>query len=217
MTTLEYSEISAVSTANAHNPTILNPDFLSNQGVVPADWQVAETFTTPPLSIVRYLNGVVFEARPDKLIITESVNNDRAATPQVFDLMKKYVVLLPYTPYIAAGLNCKVSVKTSHPAEAILKRFVLPEAISECDITGVRLRVTTGCETDAKLFVEIDEGLLKRAEDDSNGEVIYSCNFHHDTFDTTEDLSQILDNWGIYKPFLDEYIPKLYRSTKGNK
>ena len=52
-------QFSGVVVGQAHNPTILNPDFLAAEGIVPKswNWSVSETITTPPLAMVRYSNG----------------------------------------------------------------------------------------------------------------------------------------------------------------
>ena len=53
-------QFSTVVVGKAHNPTILNPDFLAVNGIVASDWgwEVAETITTPPFAVVRYTCGV---------------------------------------------------------------------------------------------------------------------------------------------------------------
>ena len=50
--------VSVVVTAQFHNPSILNPDFLVSRQIVPEGWAVAETLTTPPVSVVKYENGI---------------------------------------------------------------------------------------------------------------------------------------------------------------
>ena len=50
--------VSVVVTAEFHNPSILNPDFLVSREIIPADWVVTEAVTTPPVSVVRYNNGI---------------------------------------------------------------------------------------------------------------------------------------------------------------
>ena len=57
--TARLFQFSGVVVGQAHNPTILNPDFLAAEGIVPKswNWSVSETITTPPLAMVRYANG----------------------------------------------------------------------------------------------------------------------------------------------------------------
>ena len=63
--------VSVVVTAQFHNPSILNPDFLASREIVPADWKVAETLTTPPVSVVKYENGVEWSVDQSRLTVAE--------------------------------------------------------------------------------------------------------------------------------------------------
>ena len=50
--------VSVVVTAEFHNPSILNPDFLESKEIVPSDWTGTEAITTPQVSFVRYENEI---------------------------------------------------------------------------------------------------------------------------------------------------------------
>ena len=50
--------VSVVVTAEFHNPSILNPDFLASRKIVPENWEVKETMTSPVLSFTAYENGI---------------------------------------------------------------------------------------------------------------------------------------------------------------
>ena len=50
--------VGVVVTAEFHNPSVLNRDFLVSKRIVPEDWEVTEGFTTPGLSVLSYDNGI---------------------------------------------------------------------------------------------------------------------------------------------------------------
>ena len=107
--------VSVVVNAEFHNPSILNPDFLVSREIVPADWTVLETVTTPTLSVVRYENGVTWTVNPAQLTITQPTGPDFADNCDVHRLASLYLEKLPYVPYRSLGLNCEIAVSEPQP------------------------------------------------------------------------------------------------------
>jgi hypothetical protein len=108
--------------AQAHNPTILHPTFLSVQGIVPADWQLADPpICTPAISVVKYVNQIVFTAELNKLMVLD--NAPRESTP-VPSLASKYVEMLPHVNYSAVGINVSGYVECPSPAGWVINRFL---------------------------------------------------------------------------------------------
>ena len=71
---LELLSFSVVVTGTAHNPSILNPDFLERREIVPKEWgwQVgAPPITTPPFSQVQYATGVTISVETGKLQVSD--------------------------------------------------------------------------------------------------------------------------------------------------
>lgn len=66
---------SVVVIANDHNPTILNPDFLRTNNIIPSDYAVKNTVTTPPFSTVEYENGITISVEIDKLQVINNISN----------------------------------------------------------------------------------------------------------------------------------------------
>ena len=97
---------SIVITAQNHNPTILNPDFLIRNEIVPADWPLDRDrpiLTTPVHSTLCFGVGVCFNIDPDRLSISDS-----APTGDVFpvpEIATKYLETLPHVNYRALGIN----------------------------------------------------------------------------------------------------------------
>ena len=72
--TVITEELSIVVVARNHNPTILNPDFLRYNEIVPPDWELAG----PPVCVelmaqVAYSNSVKIVSQFDKVIFTETL------------------------------------------------------------------------------------------------------------------------------------------------
>ncbi len=89
---LEFTELSIVIVAENHNPTILNPDFLKFNGIVPKEWVVSKPpLCAYPVSQVEYQNGMRITAELNKLIFftPEFVNNH--FDMNISDVAKRYV------------------------------------------------------------------------------------------------------------------------------
>jgi hypothetical protein len=113
---------SVVILAKAHNPTILHPSFLSAQGIVPSDWELAENpICTPAISVVKYANNVVFTAELNKLMIRQ---DDPSADTPVRRLALAYVEKLPHVTYSAVGVNFAAFIERPTPAQWVIDRFL---------------------------------------------------------------------------------------------
>ena len=63
-------QFSIVVRGESHNPTVLNPDFLAIQGIIPHawGWKVQQkVITTPMVAMVEYANGVSLQVQPETL------------------------------------------------------------------------------------------------------------------------------------------------------
>lgn len=103
--TLEITGFSIVIVAWNNNPSILNPDFLKINKIVPDDWEtISPIFTTEEISQVVYKNQVSIQVQPDKLILNELINdnNFQGLIPKI---AIKYLEVLPHANYYALGVN----------------------------------------------------------------------------------------------------------------
>jgi len=67
--TVDTREFSIVVVAKSHNPTILNPDFLKDNEIVPANWELEKPpVCLEPVAEIVFKNKVRIIAQLDKLI-----------------------------------------------------------------------------------------------------------------------------------------------------
>ncbi len=109
--------VSVFVTAEYHNPSIVNPSFLSSEGIVPEELDVAETISTPPLSLVRYANGIQWLVDQSTLNVAKDCEASFRDEYQVHSLAAKYVEKLPHVPYRSLGLNFVVSANVENPRQ----------------------------------------------------------------------------------------------------
>ena len=118
--------VSVVVTAEFHNPSVLNRDFLVSKRIVPEDWEVTEGFTTPGLSVLSYNNGIQWTLDQSKLTVTESCDSSFRDEYRVYSLVAAYLEVLPVVPYRSLGLNYSISKKQENPERWLTQRFLKP-------------------------------------------------------------------------------------------
>lgn len=181
---LNLQELTIVIVARNHNPTILNPDFLKYNGIVPDSWELSEGIVSSDLmSRVAYKNGISIIAQLDKLILTEALGDKTDQQIQGPTIVLKYVESLPKVDYRAAGINVRGHVKTDSQEEA--QGFVSGSLITEgpwktyqgqAPIVGVQFRYP---REDGALTIRVDDSEF--AEDDNTTPcLLFASNFHHD-------------------------------------
>ena len=100
------TKFSIVLLADAHNPSILNPDFLIRNDIVSEDHildQKQPNLTTPAISQFRYLSGISFVMDPNRLVIQD--NFPEGEIFPIPDIALKYLKNVPHVRYYALGIN----------------------------------------------------------------------------------------------------------------
>lgn len=210
-------QVSTVVIGETHNPSILNPDFLASQGIVPKawGWDVADTFTTPPLSLVRYKNGVTVTVEANKLqVVDPSVEDDpkrtRAAT-----LAAAYVAALPHVRYTAVGINFQSIIEAESPEELLKERFLKPDSCDtpERPLHAAGYRLVYVLPEDARVTLSIDAGQAMKPDDGEPRSVILTrANFHRGCAEqpagaeVARHLDALANDWTTYQELLGHSV-----------
>jgi len=122
---LELVNATVVVIAQEHNPSILHPSFLTSQKIVPADWEPADPpICTPPFSIVKFRNGIVFLVEGTKLQITDNNPGPNPGNSLLPGLASTYIKTLPHVPYKAIGVNFMAFAECATAESLILEKFL---------------------------------------------------------------------------------------------
>lgn len=100
--------MSVVLVADSNNPTILNPDFLTSNGILAEDLQLREPpITTPVFSQVIYQGGISIKAEPNRVIFEQAAAVNSLETPTIVSpqMAERYLENVPHVPYSAVGIN----------------------------------------------------------------------------------------------------------------
>lgn len=203
---LQPESLSVVVVAQNHNPTILNPDFLYRNAIVPDDWKRAEDpICTPPLARVIFDNGIGIEAQFDKVIFTERDATKIPDRTPLGDVALKYVKTLPHVTYGAVGINPHGFVECDSDEEARL--FLTATLIAngpwrkvgdEPAHAALRLIYTFG---DCQCILSIEQARARSGKESSRKPVItFRANFHRTLAGESHNqqldyLYELIRNW----------------------
>lgn len=219
-----FEDVSVVLVGQNHNPTLLNPDFLANKGIVPADWKLAAPpVCLEPFAQVAYANDVVFTAQLKKVVISQSRKDSSFEDSPVADLAKRYLEVVPLVDYQAVGINARLWFLFDKDVEAQL-------ALNEClfkDGPWREFKDYQGMGS-AKMTYPLDDGVLNLSVEaahvesplfEETGGVRFGANFHRDLPGSTQEDSatrlgranEIIDAWktdiGEFLEFVSKSFP----------
>ena len=102
-------EIAVVIVGKTHNPSILNPDFLRHNGIVPEEMKPADgpadVVSTPLGARIAYESGLTIVGDPQRIVFTESVFGKSRKDIVCPDAAKSYLRAVPHVRYAAVGVN----------------------------------------------------------------------------------------------------------------
>lgn len=180
---LEILNTSVVVLAKHHNPTILHPSFLSSEGIVPSDWEVAEPpVSTPVFAMVKYKNGIVFNVEENRFQVRRDELKDDVGESQLPALACKYVQKLPHVKYQAVGINFKGFIECADPETLVMGRFLKPGIAdfngAHPEASGFRFVYQLD---DVRLRLSFDSGKVKRADSENERSgILIDANYHMD-------------------------------------
>ena len=200
---LRLESVSVVVTAEFHNPSILNPDFLVSRGIVPTNWRVSETLTTPPVSVVKYDNGVEWAVDQSRLNVSEKAGPSFDGPFHVHTLVEKYLTKLPHVPYRDLGLNCRVAMKELDPRSWLFKRFAPPWLQDEHIVRGLSPKLVLDARDAVCHFSLVD------ALQEGDRYVVADCNVHHQGLQGVESLCAAISRWPDRQAWIIEALDRL--------
>jgi hypothetical protein len=202
---LLIQEISVVVVAGFHNPTVLNPDFLKYNGIVPSEWDLAENpLCGLDVAQVKFKNEISILAQINKVDFIQRLASHSLADVCIPRIASKYLETLPHVDYKSIGMNPKGHVIVDSEEEAM--EFVLGTLVADGPWKkfGKRqpkavTRFVYTMEDDALLTITVEPAIFQQTQDKSLPVVLFTSNFHRDLPTDREKkiprLKEVLDNW----------------------
>jgi len=209
-------QFSSVVVSEAHNPTILNPNFLETEGIVPRSWgwEVVDTITTPPFAVVRYSNGVAITVEQNKLQVTDSHLGHDPKGSKVTEIASAYARVLRHVHYTAVGNNFQSLIQLDTPDIYLKKRFLKQgpwdDSKRTLDALGIRLFYSLD---PGRLTFSVDSGKAKLPDNAvEQPAIIVNANFdrkcgNHPAFEQVcELLENAMDDWETCQDTLSDIL-----------
>jgi hypothetical protein len=201
-----------------HNPSILNPDFLRVQNIVPEEWgwRVAETLTTPPFSLVKYDNGVSITVEPNKIQVADT--NPESPPPEKSSaavIAESYVAALPHVHYTAVGINFLSFIETREPEKRIKERFLKAGKWDneEHPLHAASVRLVYAFRDGCRVTLSVDPGEVTLKDDSggrpailANGNFHRQCEGHPGSDEVKRHLGKLPSDWDMYQLLLRDAI-----------
>ena len=172
---------SVVVLAEQHNPTILHPAFLESQKIVESGWELAEKpICTPPVSVVKYTNGITFTTELNKFQVVDEGEVTNISQSRAPAMASSYISTLPHVRYTAVGVNFNAILVYDKAAAFLIQKF-LKSGSWHCDANETQaLGLTLVYPVDGTLLrLKIDPGEARRAESEEKmSGIIVNANFH---------------------------------------
>ncbi len=93
---LNIQDFSIVLAARDYNPTMVNPELLRGNGVVPGDWELSRPPVVSSQAVqIIFKNGIKIEAQPGSISFSQGIDTDSFKNIELPRLARRYAVTLP--------------------------------------------------------------------------------------------------------------------------
>ncbi len=207
--TWKLIQFSQVVVGDAHNPSILNPDFLATHRIVPKSWgwEIVETITTPPLAIVRYSSGVTITVEQNKIQITDLNVESGPDKSKITEIAAAYIEILPHVRYTAVGNNFQCIIPKTNAGDYLKARFLKDGAWIETpgQLHAFGLKLGYPLIPTGQLILTIDAAEAKLSDNADLQEIILcNANFSRDCGEepkaeiAVDQLRKSIDDWSTF-------------------
>lgn len=211
----KVTDFNIVVLASAHNPSILNPDFLKNNGIVDKDIKPIEVICTPPFSQVKFEDKTSIFVDTERLTFADSEPDRLPSKTGIPQMAIKYLDVLTHVPYTAVGINFNCFFEFSHmpPTRFIMNRFINKEIWNEFDDKSVLgLKFSLNNTTPVVHNIEINPGMILNKKAGKQFPIVaIKSNFHCiPQGKVSDDLRNYIGNWMTYFESLKKTLERFF-------
>lgn len=204
--TVTTQELAIVIAAKAFNPALINPDFLRQTGIVPAEWELASApLASTQLAQIVFQNGISIAAQPDRIMFVEAIGSKPDTEVQVAEIAQKYVQLLQRVEYQAIGVNLRGYVGCPNDSEAprhyLTQTLMNARSWQSFGTEPMRASLNLSYKLEQGQFVlSINDATLQFPEAEALPVILFSGNFSYDLSELSETersqhLTQRIASW----------------------
>lgn len=209
------TDFNIVITANAHNPSILNPDFLRINNIVDAKFNPVESLCTPPISQIRYDDNISVAVDSERLTFSDNKEERLLSGSPIPAIAINYIDVLKHVPYKAVGINFIGFYEFTHmaPDQFLLNKFI--KQGSWCEFEGVQPGVGLNFSYVAKDIVHNlsinPANITRKKEGRSFTGIAIRSNFHYTPQkDMLGEIAKVISEYEVLYNKLREFLQKVF-------
>lgn len=214
----ELKEFLIVLAAKNNNPTVLNPDFLKYNKIVPNEWILASPpICIEPMARVEFQNRIAITCEPEKIIFAQYIlNKESIEKTPLPSISSKYINTLSHVNYTAVGINLNGHMLFENDDEAIKfihNKFLKRGTWDEYANGSFKAGIDFSYNFEQKIFnVSLKNALYKVGNEKHIQVVVASSNSHHDIANSDEakridGAIKVINDWkedlNAYLNFID--------------
>lgn len=196
-----------VIVAQSHNPTILNPDFLYMNKIVPLEWHAQNPICTPPLAVVEFQEGFRILSQFDRIEFLDKRGNLINKDTPLINVAKNYIEVISHVPYKAVGLNFLGFLNNLQNIDAglLLNEKFLSLGPWKENNTGCAIKIFRQFEN-FKFTLSVDPA--QKVGGSPSSVIAISANFHSDIDlkNVLDSVKSLIDQWGACLNFFNRTI-----------
>lgn len=192
-------EAASVIVANAHNPSILNHEWLRANDILPTmqgvEWELDQPpIATPLMSLLRYQNGTNIDLTSSHLVVRVSLKDDvRKAEGIAMSITTNYANTLKHIPYSAVGNNFKAMFEYPDADQKIIDSF-RHEGRHMDGVISLFVKLAYRLPDNCQRNVEISGATVSKNDGETTENVqvvLMGANYHRETPKTEDVLKAI--------------------------
>lgn len=209
---IDLTNISIVVLAQAHNPSILNPDFLKNNKIVDSDFTPKDFFCTPPIAKVSFNEGISIIAEFERLQFIDIVPERIPYSSPIPEIATRYISVLPHVRYTAAGINFSghYLFKDKNSAKSFIVEKFVKEGTwlsfgDELNNLGLKFVYFSG---KIKYTISIETAELIQAK---NPVILINANYNLDVKDNNiQEIKSFISDWKVQNERFTNFLEKIF-------
>ena len=211
---LTLSNFSIVVLAQAHNPSILNPDFLKNNDIVSTDFKTKNVICTPPVAQVVYEEGISIVADFERLQFIDTILERIPESSPIPGIAVRYIKTLPHVRYTACGINFAgyfLFPEKNSARSFISEKFIKPGPwLSQSEATDIGVTFTYSIEN-TKKTVSLKSGEIIQPDGERPPGILVNANYHLDIPEgNLEPINSFIANWQSSFSHFKQFVEKLF-------
>ncbi len=210
---INLTNFSIVVLAQAHNPSILNPDFLKNSKIVNAGFTPKDVYCTPPIAQVSFQEGISIIAEFERLQFIEHVSERIPHNSQIPEIANRYISILPHVRYTAVGINFighYLWENTNEARSFILDKFIKEGAWLGDQLTDVGLKFVYLFEK-TKCTISLESAEIIKTENGKAPVILINANYNLDAKNNNiQEIKSFISDWQIQNKRFNDFLEKVF-------